>query len=135
MSSGKMRASIFVSPGDVIDITDSELTDKGDEVNVMIILRNEKKNNSITLFAQEKAKNWSCIRIKSINWVLFYRKQAGTSWWNHCDIGITAENAYGAEPIIRSENTRIVVKQKIDEEAPKSVEMPGFTYGSVKDGK
>lgn len=135
MSRGKMAGSIVVSPGDIIDIVDSELTEIGGEVNVMIILRNEKKSNYVTVFAQEEAKNWSRIVVRSINRVLFYRTRAGASWWNHCDIMITAGNAYGAEPTICSENSRVVVKQTINNEAPKGTVMPGFTYGSVTNGK
>lgn len=136
MSRGKMGGSIVVSPGDIIDIVDSELTQNQDkETNVMIILRNAVRTNYITLFAQEEAKNWSRIRVKSIDWVLFYRTRGGSSWWNHCDIGITAENAYGEEPTIYSENSKANVKKKVDNEVPKETAMPGFTYGSVTDGK
>ena len=135
MSRAKMVGSIAVNPGDIIDIVDSELTDKGGEVNVMIVLRNEKKNNYVTVFAQEEAKNWSRIVVRSIDRVLFYRTRAGASWWNQCDISITAGNAHGAEPTIYSENSRVVVKQTVNNEAPKETAMPGFTYGSVKDGR
>ena len=103
-----MNLGIIVSVGDVVDLRGSEIRESRDgRKGLLCILRDEKKNASISLLASAEDKDLLVGRITKINKVSNLVRAYGHGWKIFTNVYCEFENAWGETPKYICENSPV----------------------------